>query len=388
MITKKIKSKAKLLTNEINKQANKLIKKTTDLIFDNNHDLLTSFPNNDLAKQNHHPERVMVLKEIITFNQDIKTFVFSPKSQAPLAFFNPGQYVRIYVKNDQICASRDYALSSSPQEAIEKNIYAITIKRVPNGTVSNFLLDHAKVNDEYRLSAPTGNFYYSSIRDHQHVVGIAGGSGITPFYSIAKALNDGTLNFKLTLFYGVNTLFEAVFAKELEQLQSKNFKLILVLGKEQNPKYEHGFVSRALVDKYVSQPYSLFVCGSNGLYAFIFKEFKDFPLKDRRMEPNPMAVRKVCEPKTFNLTIRVQDEVYNIKANNEETILMAIEKAGIKAPSRCKSGSCGFCRAQLLKGCVCNCVDKRRYADQDVGAIHVCCVYPDSDLEIKINHNF
>lgn len=342
---------------------------------------------NAVANQLHHHEKTMILKKITRFNQDIASFQFQPVDKSDLAFFNPGQYVRIYVRNEQICASRDYALSSTPLQAINEKQYTITIKRVPNGKVSNYMLDKATEGEIFGVSSPVGGFYYSKIRDHYQVVGIAGGSGITPFYSIAQALNDGTLDFKLILFYGVNTLSEAVFAKELLAMQSDKFKLVLVLGKETHPDYESGFVSRKLVDKYIKDNYSLFVCGSNGLYNFIFKEFKDIPLKDRKMEPNPIAIRTVKEPKVFKIKLHLQNELFNINANNEETILVAIEKAGIKAPSRCKSGSCGFCRAQLVSGNVYLCADKRRKADQSINAIHTCCAYPESDLELIINQN-
>ena len=63
-----------------------------------------------------------------------------------------------------------------------------------------------------------------------------------------------------------------------------------------------------------------------------------------------------------------------------------MERAGIKAPSRCKSGSCGFCHSRLISGEYF--VDKkheyRRQADFKFGFIHPCCTYPESDMEIDV----
>ena len=41
------------------------------------------------------------------------------------------------------------------------------------------------------LSSPLGEFVYLPIRDGRTVIGVAGGSGITPFHSFAKAIADG-----------------------------------------------------------------------------------------------------------------------------------------------------------------------------------------------------
>jgi ferredoxin len=63
-----------------------------------------------------------------------------------------------------------------------------------------------------------------------------------------------------------------------------------------------------------------------------------------------------------------------------------MERAGIKAPSRCKSGSCGFCHSRLVRGeyFVDTKHEYRRQADLKFGYIHPCCTYPESDMEIDV----
>jgi hypothetical protein len=52
--------------------------------------------------------------------------------------FLAGQYLALYLEVDGICTSRPYSISSPPNQI---GYYDITVKRVPNGLVSNFLLD-------------------------------------------------------------------------------------------------------------------------------------------------------------------------------------------------------------------------------------------------------
>ena len=66
--------------------------------------------------------------------------------------------------------------------------------------------------------------------------------------------------------------------------------------------------------------------------------------------------------------------------------ISALERAGIRIETACRSGACGFCRTKVLSGSVYICPenDGRRAADKDFGYVHACAAYPTSDLTIKI----
>lgn len=75
-------------------------------------------------------------------------------------------------------------------------------------------------------ATPSGDFCYEPVKDAEHVVALAGGSGITPFYSMAQAVADGTDNYALTIFYGARTAEDLIFKKELDALgfrQNKSY---------------------------------------------------------------------------------------------------------------------------------------------------------------------
>ena len=65
----------------------------------------------------------------------------------------------------------------------------------------------------------------------------------------------------------------------------------------------------------------------------------------------------------------------------------AIERAGIPAPARCRSGECGWCRSKLVSGTVYIPAENdtgRRYIDKACGYIHPCAAFPTSDIVIEV----
>ena len=147
--------------------------------------------------------------------------------------------------------NRAYSISSSPKNAKE-GFYELTIKSVGGGLVSNYVFDHWKVGDEAEISGPTGFFTYSPIRDAKTVIGIAGGSGITPFLSMARALADGDEAFNLVLLYGSRKADMILYKEAFDALEAKSdkIKVVHVLSDEKAEGYEHGFVTAEIIKKY------------------------------------------------------------------------------------------------------------------------------------------
>ena len=207
---------------------------------------------NKLADYYHPKKQYLIIKEIVEENKDTKSFYLIPDEEYndKLAYFKSGSYISLFVNVDNNIVSRAYAISSSPKQALE-NIYRITVKRKEDGYLSNYLLDKAKVGDKLFASEPGGFLTYSSIRDAKNVIAIAGGIGITPFISMAKAINDGIEDFNLTIIYGVNKVSDIIFKNELDNLSSNSkIKVIYVIRDEEVSNCEKGLISAEIIKKY------------------------------------------------------------------------------------------------------------------------------------------
>ena len=345
---------------------------------------------NKVAKSIHPKEQKLVISRIEEHNNIAKSYYFKSE-EAPLAYFKAGQYLTFKLEIGNAVVTRSYSIASSPASAL-KGEYQITVKRISDGFVSDYILDNWSVGDKVIAYAPEGNLIYNPLRDAENIVGIAGGSGITPFLSIARAIENGDEDCSLTLLYGCRTSDEILFKAELDRLSENNEKInvVYVLSHSDEEGYEKGFVGADIIKKYAPEgDYSIFVCGPGGLYKFLEAELPKLQKERKyiRFEVFSSGKKAEDEPKEYSITVINRGKESVIKASSSETVLCAFERAGIEVPARCHTGECGFCRSKLVSGKVYipEGEDKRRIADIQFDFIHPCCCYPESDLVVRIN---
>ena len=112
----------------------------------------------------------------------------------------------------------------------------------------------------------------------------------------------------------------------------------------------------------------------------------NLPIKAVRKDATCCGDLAIDNPKTYTLTVHMRDQVFTIPAKENETLLVAMERAGLNAPNKCRAGGCGYCHSKWLNGefKIADGRDGRREADRKFGFIHPCVTYPLSDLEIDV----
>lgn len=352
---------------------------------------------NDNAKLMHPDfQELVVEKEEDYFDGEAKSYILASEYGKKLAYFRAGQALSLKLQIGSSFVTRSFSISSSPKEVYE-GFYRITVKRKENGFVSNYILDTFRNRTRVVSSAPYGNFYYEKFRDNKNVVAIAGGSGITPFVSMANAIKDGIEDFNLTILYGNNDE-NILFKEELDSITRKcdKVKVIYVIANKKIEGCEYGYITSELISKYAVAPYTVFVSGTAAMHEFISKELSMLHINNKDIRYETLA----CDSNytnNYNYPRDVIGEIFKIKviqgpytqiidAKGNETLLVAFERAGIKAPSKCRGGECGWCRSKLVVGNVSNIKrdDQRRYSDIEYNYIHPCCCYPTSDCTIEI----
>ena len=356
-----------------------------------------SYKPNQLAKA-LHPGTQYVKVAKIDDHGDAKTFWLeadSARGTQALAWFSAGQYLSVSLEIGPMKLTRPYSLSSSPREALAGR-YGLTIKRVEGGLASNYILDNWAVGTEVTVSEPLGVFTYEPLRDAKTIVAIAGGSGITPFRSLAKAIADGDEDGEMILLYGSRTLGDALFQEEFKALEGPKFKLVNVLSHETREGCESGFITAELIKKYApAGEYSIFLCGPQAMYAFADKQIEALGLRKKFIRhelfgeyfgPSKEADYPQNVAPEFQVTVRMAGKEQTITASSDVSLLRSMEAKGIAAPAHCRSGECGWCHSKLVSGEVYTpkSVDGRREADRIYGYIHPCCSFPLSDLVIEV----
>lgn len=349
----------------------------------------TKYVANQLANVLHPKIQHVKVADIIEECDDVKTFVLVPNIDAgtkKLAKFKPGQYVSVKLKINDGYYSRPYTISCSPKCLLDNTI-TITVKRRNKGVVSNYLLDEVKIDDKFDISEPAGYFTYERLRDSKNIIALAGGSGITPFISMAEAIKDGILDCKLTIIYGARSKSDIIFKERLDELSSKvtRINVVYVLSEEEKEGYETGLITKELIEKYLDNENSFFVCGTLGFYEYINDLLKEFNIPNKFIRHDAFFGRiDVRGNDLYNLTVLTSEEEFNITCRGRQTLLEAMEENGIVAPNKCHVGECGFCRSKLKSGKVKTFDNALRKADLDYEYIHPCATFPESDVVIEL----
>lgn len=336
--------------------------------------------------------RVLNVTEIGPFT---KTFIFTADK---LPLFKPGQFMTLEAKINDTITSRPYSISSSPKDTLN-NPPTITLTIQRFGFFGSYIYDNLKENDTIIAEIGLGNFFYEELRDSKNVLAIAQGGAITPFLSMARSIQNKSLDINLTILYAVKNKSDIILKDELEECLSSKVKVIYVSENLEDKDVEHGLVTSELIKKYSSGETSYFICGNLAMYDFIQEQLDKLNVKKKYIRF--AAAGQVSDiSKCENYPLKLKDSIFNIsvkqgtsertiKAKASESIAVALERAGIKIHTACRSGICGCCQIKIEEGnyYINSKYDNRRKADLDYNYVYACSTYPLSDLKIRININ-
>ena len=375
-------------------QRDKIIESTPALA------LVENYASNQNAAARHPLSQFFTIEDIqVRGKGDVKTFTLRRNDDQNPAFFRAGQFVVIRQMIDGKLIARPVTLSCGPAMTLEGKIQ-VTVKKVEQDAfLSAYIHENWKAGDTVETSGPQGTFFYEPLRDAKKVIAIAGGSGITPVYAMANAIADGDEDFDMTILYGSRTKADILFQEEFDAIMARTDKvrLVNVLSEEKADGCEHGFITAKLIKKYAGDGvYSIFAAGSKGMYQFLDGEAEKLGIERKYYRKE--LYDNICRPweysgypmeakdKVFNLKIKMCDRVFEIPCNANENILVALERAGVAGPNRCRGGICGWCRSRLLSGDVFipEDTDGRRAQDKLDGYIHPCASFAVSDLSIEM----
>ena len=169
--------------------------------------------------------------------------------------YSAGQHLTIKVNRHGEILYRTFSISSVPNAG---NSLTLTIKKIKDGKVTNYLADSLRVGDTLEVTAPSGQFFINPEPAQQkHYVMIAGGSGITPIYSMIGAILKFEPKSKITLLYANRNLNSIIFKEKLEQWTKDFFPQLEVkhfLSEEENPKKAiRGYITRISLEEVLKQ---------------------------------------------------------------------------------------------------------------------------------------
>lgn len=291
------------------------------------------------------------IKQVVPETRDAVSIVLDvPPGSAAQFGYQAGQFLTLLVRVDGREYRRCYSMSSSP--AVGEDL-RITVKRDRDGAVSNWLNDTAAPGDRLYALPPQGRFVLNDT--DRNLVAFAGGSGITPVFSLLRtALAAGARTARL--FYANRNRDAVIFDDALGTLESRHADRLVV---HHHLDDQRGFATQADIAAFVENAdgADFYICGPNEFMDTVRTALDAAGVPPNRLHIEHFDVTDVAaaappdtDAVTDEVTIVLDGSTTTAPYYAGNTLLQTARMAGLRAPSSCEIGSCGTCMGRLTQG--------------------------------------
>jgi vanillate O-demethylase ferredoxin subunit len=262
----------------------------------------------------------------------IKLFTLADPDHWELPPFRPGAHIDLHLPDGLV---RTYSLCNDPCDSA---CYRIAVKREAEGRGGSILLhDRVKVGDTIGVSLPRGGLVLD-----RHAAGhvfVAGGIGITPYLSIVSALQRaGHPDVRVHLVVRDQVPLEALVAPLLRA------GLIVLHRTSAGGRPDIGALLGPVPPDAV-----IGVCGPETMIADFERAAAGRPRENVHIErfvPPPLLPDPNAKPYTLVLAQSHRE----VAVGAGQSMLSALQAAGVDVASSCCGGLCGACKVGWLEG--------------------------------------
>ena len=283
--------------------------------------------------------------------------------------FKAGQHLtlRTTIGGEEI--RRNYSLCTAPADSD----WMVTVKRIGGGLFSNWIGDQLKAGDTIEVMVPHGSFTTDfAPANRRHLVGIAGGSGITPVMSLIKTLLREEPESRFTLLYGNRDSSSVIFLETLAALKDKHLGRFEIYHffdqEEQDIDLFNGMLDRTRIEEAVVHLVpdardvdGWFICGPGPMMDAAEGALLDRNVDKERIHierftadrPSAALAAEMAQLQTkaagATMSVTLDGRTRRV-AFTEANILDSARASGLPAPFACKAGVCATCRAKVTSG--------------------------------------
>ncbi len=253
----------------------------------------------------------------------------------------PGQYIRIGVDVDGVRQWRAYSVTSAADRPDRR--ITITVKAIPDGKVSTYLVRRARPGLVIQMDQAAGDFHLPPDAP-ERVLFVTAGSGITPVMGMLRTSQDALRD--VVVVHSAPTAEDVIFGGELRSLARRG-RIRLI---ERHTDTE-GMLDVAELDGLVPdwRDRQTWACGPTGLLDAVDAHWHATGEPDRlhveRFRPNILVTGE-------GGTITFGSTGVAVQADGATPILDAGEAAGVLMKSGCRMGICRGCVVPLREGAV------------------------------------
>jgi dimethylamine monooxygenase subunit B len=269
--------------------------------------------------------------EVVPVNDLIKRFRFVSRDGSPLPAFSGGAHVVVEMDDHGTRRLNPYSLMSDPGD---RSGYEISVRRDDQGRGGSlFMHHHVKSGMEMVLSYPV-NLFALDNRAKKHLM-IAGGIGITPFLAqIAQLSHSGG---RFELHYSARSKALGAY---MDRLTAAHPDRVHCYFDDQGQQVDLG---RLLAMQPIGT--QLYVCGPKGMIAWVLSTAEGLGWPKQALHHEEFLAPGTGLP--FDVQLAASGKT--ITVGTTQSLLEAMEAAGVDAPYLCRGGACGQCETTVHK---------------------------------------
>ena len=240
---------------------------------------------------------------------------------------------------------------------VEDGQFTFAIRLSPDSVSSQYIRTLA-VNDSVELEGPLNTFNYPLDADSGRDIAIAGGIGITPLTGILRHLQS--LERMPQLHYFAKSDVDAAYAQDLQAQLQERMQLHFSGSRPA--------ISQLLAD--LSADDRLYVCGPAAMLSAVLSHAESAGLAREQIHLEVFNVARDDAAQGF--VIEAADSGVSVNVGPQQSLLEALEAAGLDPLYDCRRGECGVCALDVLEGDV----DHRDFIMSEQEAACSARIYP------------
>ena len=270
----------------------------------------------------------LTLKSVQKLTDQISEFNFETPSDAAHAWA-AGSHVEL----ETLAGLRSYSLIRWPNETVE--YFRFAVKREHAGAGGSQAMHSLRDGDVINAKDVRNNF--ELVDQTCPIILLAGGIGITPIISMAADLHEK--NHPFQLHYAVRNAESAAYATELQQHFGDQFHLYL---DDTNPINLNDLIT-------MNSDHAFYICGPQGMInaARSLAEKSKIPASKIHVE---LFVNTESESGNTPFEVEIASTGQIVSVAENQTIVEALEEAGVDVMYDCQRGDCGICATDVIAG--------------------------------------
>jgi vanillate O-demethylase ferredoxin subunit len=277
--------------------------------------------------------RRVLIKRLWAETPEIRCFELEAQDGQRLPSATPGAHIDVHLSEDLI---RQYSLWNGPEDI---ETYFIGVKREPVSRGGSAGMHALNEGEPLTISEPKNNF--ELIRTSGPSLLLAGGIGITPILSMARHLKAEGLEARLHLFSRSEA--HCPFVDVLKNKLGAEIHVRLM------PPDLDQVIERLL--RSMADDAHLYICGPGPFMSLV----RAGAAKTRWPESNvhleyfsAEPASSTAEDQPFELVLHKSGRTISVKP--DQTIIRAMEEAGVSILTSCEQGVCGTCVSNVIEG--------------------------------------